>query len=338
MTLKLEKIPGYSGPKGPVVLVVMDGVGLGKYEEGDFVRAAWKPNLDWLMANCPHTTLKAHGTSVGMPSDDDMGNSEIGHNAIGCGRVFDQGASLVAKAVASGALYQGETWKKLIANVKDHSSTLHFIGLFSDGNVHAHIDHLKGMLAQAKQEGVKRARIHPLLDGRDVPPTSALDYILPFEQFLADLNAGGGVDYAIASGGGRMKVTMDRYEADWRIVERGWKTHVLGEGTLYPSAQAAIEDLRAKSPGVLDQDLPPFVIGRDGQPLGPIRDHDSVILYNFRGDRAIELTRAFEEDDFPPFDRQRRPQVLFAGMMQYDGDAGIPRNFLVPSRHHPHPG
>lgn len=330
MTLKLEKIPGYSGPKGPVVLVVMDGVGLGKYEEGDFVRAAWKPNLDWLMANCPHTTLKAHGTSVGMPSDDDMGNSEIGHNAIGCGRVFDQGASLVAKAVASGALYQGETWKKLIANVKDHSSTLHFIGLFSDGNVHAHIDHLKGMLAQAKQEGVKRARIHPLLDGRDVPPTSALDYILPFEQFLADLNAGGGVDYAIASGGGRMKVTMDRYEADWRIVERGWKTHVLGEGTLYPSAQAAIEDLRAKSPGVLDQDLPPFVIGRDGQPLGPIRDHDSVILYNFRGDRAIELTRAFEEDDFPPFDRQRRPQVLFAGMMQYDGDAGIPRNFLVP--------
>ncbi len=330
MTLKLEKIPGYSGPKGPVVLVVMDGVGLGKYEEGDFVRAAWKPNLDWLMANCPHTTLKAHGTSVGMPSDDDMGNSEIGHNAIGCGRVFDQGASLVAKAVASGALYQGETWKKLIANVKDHSSTLHFIGLFSDGNVHAHIDHLKGMLAQAKQEGVKRARIHPLLDGRDVPPTSALDYILPFEQFLADLNAGGGVDYAIASGGGRMKVTMDRYEADWRIVERGWKTHVLGEGTLYPSAQAAIEDLRAKNPGVLDQDLPPFVIGRDGQPLGPIRDHDSVILFNFRGDRAIELTRAFEEDDFPPFDRQRRPQVLFAGMMQYDGDAGIPRNFLVP--------
>ncbi|HOU21980.1 MAG TPA: 2,3-bisphosphoglycerate-independent phosphoglycerate mutase, partial [Kiritimatiellia bacterium] len=162
MTLKLEKIPGYSGPKGPVVLVVMDGVGLGKYEEGDFVRAAWKPNLDWLMANCHHTTLKAHGTSVGMPSDDDMGNSEIGHNAIGCGRVFDQGASLVAKAVASGALYQGETWKKLIANVKDHSSTLHFIGLFSDGNVHAHIDHLKGMLAQAKKEGVKRARIHPL--------------------------------------------------------------------------------------------------------------------------------------------------------------------------------
>ena len=329
MSLKLEKIPNYPGPQGPVVLVVMDGVGIGKYVEGDFVRSANKPNLDWLLTHCPHTHLKAHGTAVGMPSDEDMGNSEIGHNAIGCGRVYDQGASLVAKAVASGSLFAGATWKKMVANVKDNGSILHFIGLFSDGNVHAHIDHLKGMLAQAKKEGVRRARIHPLLDGRDVPPTSALDYVLPFEQFLADLNADGTVDYAIASGGGRMKVTMDRYEADWRMVELGWKTHVRGEGALYPSAQAAIEDLRAKNPGVLDQDLPAFVVARDGQPLGPIVDHDSVILYNFRGDRAIELTRAFEQADFKPFDRGPRPDVLFAGMMQYDGDAGIPANFLV---------
>ncbi|MDD3440250.1 MAG: 2,3-bisphosphoglycerate-independent phosphoglycerate mutase [Kiritimatiellae bacterium] len=330
MSLKLDKIAAYSEPKGPVVLVIMDGVGIGKYEEGDFVRAAWKPNLDKLLATCPHTTLKAHGTAVGMPSDADMGNSEIGHNAIGCGRVYDQGASLVAKAVDSGAVFDGDAWKSLVANVKDHSSTLHFIGLFSDGNVHSHLDHLKGMLIQAKKEGVKRARIHALLDGRDVPPTSALDYVLPFEEFLAGLNADGSVDYAIASGGGRMQVTMDRYEADWRIVERGWKTHVLGEAdTLYPSAQAAIEDLRVKTPGILDQDLPPFVVGADGQPLGPIQDGDSVILFNFRGDRAIELTHAFEQDEFTPFDRVRRPDVLFAGMMQYDGDAGIPARFLV---------
>ncbi len=329
MTLKLEKIPNYTGPKGPVVLVVMDGVGIGKYAEGDYVLSANKPNLDWLLANCPHSTLKAHGTAVGMPSDEDMGNSEIGHNAIGCGRVYDQGASLVAKAVNSGALYQGAAWQKLVANVKSHGSTLHFIGLFSDGNVHAHIDHLKGMLVQAKKEGVRRVRIHPLLDGRDVPPTSALDYVVPFEKFLADLNADGSVDYAIASGGGRMKVTMDRYEADWRMVELGWKTHVRGEGTLYLSAQAAIEALRAANPGVLDQDLPAFVVGKDGKPLGPIVDHDSVILYNFRGDRAIELTRAFEEADFKPFDRGPRPDVLFAGMMQYDGDANVPKLFLV---------
>jgi len=329
MTLKLEKFASYPGPQGPVVLVIMDGVGIGKYAEGDFVLSANKPNLDHLLATCPHVTLKAHGTAVGMPSDEDMGNSEIGHNAIGCGRVYDQGASLVAKAVDSGDLYRGETWKKIIANVLAHGSTLHFIGLFSDGNVHAHIDHLKAMLAQAKKEGVKRARIHPLLDGRDVPPTSALDYILPFEKFLADLNADATVDYAIASGGGRMKVTMDRYEADWNMVALGWKTHVRGEGTLYPSAQAAIEALRAANPGVLDQDLPPFVIERDGQPVGPILDHDSVILYNFRGDRAIELTHAFEQENFKPFDRGHRPDVLFAGMMQYDGDANIPKLYLV---------
>ena len=329
MSLKLEPIANHPAPKGPVVLVVMDGVGIGKFEEGDFVRSANKPNLDWLLANCPNTVLKAHGTAVGMPSDDDMGNSEIGHNAIGCGRVYDQGASLVAKAVDSGALFQGATWKKMVANVLAHSSTLHFIGLFSDGNVHSHLDHLKGMLLQAKKDGVRRARIHALLDGRDVPPTSALDYVLPFEKFLAELNADGSVDYAIASGGGRMKVTMDRYEADWRMVELGWKTHVRGEGPQYPSAQAAIEDLRAKNPGVIDQDLPAFVVGKNGKPVGPIVDHDSVVLFNFRGDRAIELTHAFEQEIFKPFDRGTRPDVLFAGMMQYDGDAGIPANFLV---------
>lgn len=330
MSLKLDKIPSYAGPDGPVVLIIMDGVGIGKYADGDFVRAAWKPHLDHLMATCPHTTLKAHGTAVGMPSDDDMGNSEIGHNAIGCGRVYDQGASLVAKAVTAGSLYDGATWQALIANVQDHRSTLHFIGLFSDGNVHSHLDHLRGMLVQAKKEGVPRVRIHALLDGRDVPPTSALDYVAPFEAFLADLNADGTVDYAIASGGGRMKVTMDRYQADWRIVERGWKTHVLGQADeLYPTATAAIEALRGKTPGILDQDLPPFVIGQEGQPIGPIVDHDSVILFNFRGDRAIELTHAFEQDDFTAFDRVRRPDVLFAGMMQYDGDAGIPARFLV---------
>ncbi|MDR0993391.1 MAG: 2,3-bisphosphoglycerate-independent phosphoglycerate mutase [Verrucomicrobiota bacterium] len=333
MALKLKKMPYYSGPQGPVVLVIMDGVGVGKYVEGDYVRSACMPTLDWLKANCPSTTLKAHGTAVGMPSDDDMGNSEIGHNAIGAGRVYHQGAALVANAVDSGSLYQGGTWKKLITNVKDHDSTLHFIGLFSDGNVHSNIHHLKSMLTEAKKEGVKRARIHALLDGRDVPPTSALDYILPFEAFLADLNADGTVDYAIASGGGRMKITMDRYEADWDMVALGWQTHVRGEGSLYPSAEVAIETLRGENPGVLDQDLPPFVIERNGEPVGRIQDHDSVIFFNFRGDRAIEITHAFEEEHFTKFARGPRPDVLFAGMMQYDGDAGIPKLFLVEPPH-----
>ncbi|MBP7274828.1 MAG: 2,3-bisphosphoglycerate-independent phosphoglycerate mutase [Kiritimatiellae bacterium] len=325
----LKKMSNYSGPRGPVVLCVVDGVGIGKYPEGDFVREAWKPNLEWLGQNALVSQLTAHGTAVGMPSDDDMGNSEVGHNAIGCGRVFAQGARLVSEAIASRSLFQGDAWKSIVDPVLDTSSTLHFIGLFSDGNVHSHMDHLEAMLREARAIGVRTARVHILLDGRDVPPTSALDYVDRFEAFLGELNAEGGVDYAIASGGGRQKVTMDRYEANWSIVELGWKTHVRGEGDGFPSARAAIESLRRQHPGVIDQDLPPFVIHRDGRAIGPICDGDSVVLFNFRGDRAIELTRAFEEESFDRFPRGPRPKVTFAGMMQYDGDLLIPKRFLV---------
>lgn len=319
----------YAPPRGPVVLTIMDGVGLGKYVEGDAVRSALKPHLDWLKAHALNSQLKAHGRAVGLPSDADMGNSEVGHNAIGCGRVFDQGAMLVNAAIKSGAMFRDAAWTDLIGNCKEHNSALHFIGLFSDGNVHSHLDHLKAMLVQAKKEGVRKARVHILLDGRDVGETSALDYVDPFEAFLAGLNADRSVDYRIASGGGRMHITMDRYNANWDMVKRGWDTHVRGLGPQYASAHQAIEALRKAKPGVIDQDLPAFVIASDGQPVGPIRDNDSVIYFNFRGDRAIEISRAFEEDAFSEFDRSPRPKVLYAGMMQYDGDTKIPKRFLV---------
>ena len=329
MVEALKKSDVFAGPAGPVVLVIMDGVGIGKYEEGDLVRAAKTPNLDWLRGNAPWVQLKAHGTAVGLPSDDDMGNSEVGHNAIGCGRVFHQGAALVNQAIESGSLFAGSTWKELIANVKENSSTLHFIGLFSDGNVHSHLDHLEAMLRQAKAEGVKTARIHPLIDGRDVPPTSALEYVERFEAFLSDLNADGTVDYAVASGGGRMNITMDRYNANWDMVKRGWDTHVRGEGRMFGSMAEAIETFRAEKPGILDQDLPPFVIGRGGKAVGPVQDGDSVVFFNFRGDRALEITKAFEADELAEFDRGPKPKVVYAGMMQYDGDLGIPAKYLV---------
>jgi 2,3-bisphosphoglycerate-independent phosphoglycerate mutase len=325
----LKPLSNYKAPKGPVVLVIMDGVGVGKYEEGDYVRAATTPNMKWLQANSVYTTLKAHGTAVGMPSDEDMGNSEIGHNAIGCGRVFDQGASLVNKAIASRSLFEGATWKELVQNCLEHNSALHFIGLFSDGNVHSHINHLEAMLTEAKAAGVTTARVHLLLDGRDVPPQSALVYVDRLEEFLKNISAGGAVDYAIACGGGRMKITMDRYEADWSMVQRGWDVHVKGVGPEFPSARAAIEKYRGDNPGVIDQDLPPFVITRNGKPVGPIVEHDSVIFYNFRGDRAIEMSRAFEDETFSKFDRGPKLNVKFAGMMQYDGDLKIPKKFLV---------
>ncbi|RLW70352.1 MAG: phosphoglycerate mutase (2,3-diphosphoglycerate-independent), partial [spirochete symbiont of Stewartia floridana] len=265
--------------QGPLVLCIMDGVGLGKYVEGDVVRAARTECLDAAMADWPSASLMAHGTAVGLPSDDDMGNSEVGHNAMGCGRVFAQGAKLVNKSIETGRLFQGDTWNKLIANAKASDGILHFIGLISDGYVHSHINHLKALIEGAKAAGISRVRVHGLLDGRDVGETSALEYFSPMESYFARLSDAS-FDVRFASGGGRMKITMDRYDADWTMVERGWKTHVLAEGDIFPSASEAISVLRKRT-GAIDQDLPPFVVaGDDGKPAGPILDGDSVILFN----------------------------------------------------------
>ena len=314
--------------KGPVLLVIMDGVGFGKYKEGDAVAAAMTKNLDKLYASCPYTKLRAHGLAVGLPTDSDMGNSEVGHNAMGCGRVFAQGAKLVGNSINSGEMFKGATWTKLSSNVREKNSTLHFIGLLSDGNVHSHIDHLKKMILQAKADGVKKVRVHALLDGRDVGEMSALDYFDPFQKFLDDLNADGTFDGRIASGGGRMVITMDRYNANWDMVRKGWETHVLGEGRQFASAHEAIETLRAET-GAIDQDLPPFIIAENGKPVGTIEDGDSVIYFNFRGDRALEITKAFEAETLTEFDRKRVPQVEYAGMMEYDGDLHAPKQYLV---------
>jgi len=324
----LEKLASFPGIPGPVVIIVMDGYGLPKSETGSAIAAARKPTLDRLFASYPNIALRAHGTAVGMPSDDDMGNSEVGHNAIGAGQVYSQGAALVSNAIADGSIWKGEAWLQIVAGAKAGRGVIHFIGLFSDGNVHSHIDHLKAMVVQARAEGIKAVRIHALLDGRDVPETSALDYVVPFEAFLVEVSTDG-FDARIASGGGRQNITMDRYDANWAMVEKGWKTHVLGEGQQFASATAAVNGLRAQNPGTIDQDLPPFVIGDNGQPVGTIEDGDSVVFFNFRGDRAIEITRAFEEVHFDKFDRVRAPQVTYAGMLQYDGDLKLPARFLV---------
>lgn len=328
----LQKFPAFAGIQGPVVVVVMDGYGIPKHDVGSAIDAARKPTLDRLFAHYPNITLRAHGTAVGMPSDDDMGNSEVGHNAIGAGQVYAQGAALVANAIAEGAIWQGGAWKEIVAGAKTGANgkagVLHFIGLFSDGNVHSHIDHLKAMVVQAKAEGVNTVRIHALLDGRDVPETSALEYVVPFEAFLKDVSTGG-FDARIASGGGRQCITMDRYDANWPMVARGWRTHVLGEGPQFANATEAVHGLRERNPGTIDQDLPEFVIAEGGKPIGTIEDGDSVVFYNFRGDRAIEITRAFVEDDFSQFDRVRHPRVTYAGMLQYDGDLQLPKRFLV---------
>lgn len=323
---QLERWGGGLLGHAPLLLVIMDGVGLGAQDEGDAVHRAFTPTLDSLAAR-GWRTLRAHGSAVGMPSEKDMGNSEVGHNALGAGRVFAQGAKLVEQAIEDGRLFAGQVWKDMVEQCRKAQSTLHLMGLLSDGNVHSHESHLHALVREAAACGVQRLRVHMLTDGRDVPEDSALIYVDRLEAVLAEASSSER-DYRIASGGGRMVITMDRYNADWGMVERGWKTHVAGEGRMFSSAREAILTLREET-GENDQFLPPFVIGEDGKAVGPIVDHDGVIFMNFRGDRAIEMSRAFVEESFHEFVRTPYPNVKFAGMMQYDGDLNLPELYLV---------
>ena len=320
----------------PVVLVVMDGVGWTEKDMGNAVLHAYKPQIEELMTKWPHTTIKASGTAVGLPSDDDMGNSEVGHNALGCGQINSQGAKLVNESIESGAIFKSAAWNGAVSFVKEHNGKLHFIGLLSDGNVHSNISHLIAMIKEAKKEGIKEVRVHTLLDGRDVPETSALQYIDQLEDVFKELTDDS-FHGCIASGGGRMTTTMDRYEADWAMVERGWHIHVMGDGRMFSSATEAIETYR-KEGGYTDQYLPGFVVGKDGVPAGTIDDGDSVVLYNFRGDRAVEISKAFDymNKGFDKFDMPKKPNVFYTGMLQYDGDLKLPDNFLVEPPHIEH--
>ncbi len=294
MDLKLKKLENFTPRKGPVLLVIMDGVGFGKQDE----------------------------------SDDDMGNSEVGHNALGAGRVFDQGAKLVDKSIADGEIFETENWKKVIETGKA-GGTVHFLGLLSDGNVHSHIKQLFTLINKCADSGVQKLRLHALLDGRDVPGRSAPTYITPTEELLKKISDEKGYDYNFASGGGRMITTMDRYDADWDIVKRGWEAHVLGIGRKFKSATDAINTFYAESEKI-DQYLDPFVIvDKDEKPIGTIEDGDAVVVFNFRGDRVIEISKAFEYEKFDKFDRVRVPKIFYTGMMEYDGDLHIPKNYLV---------
>jgi len=308
------------------LLVVMDGIGLRDSRFGNAVSLARTPNLKLLMKKGFFTTLAAHGTAVGLPSDADMGNSEVGHNALGAGQVFDQGAKLVGRAIDSGELFAGDVWQAVCK--RGQAGAVHFIGLLSDGNVHSHEQHLFALLQNAKKHGVKKCFVHALLDGRDVPEKSAEVYVDRLEKNLATLN---GADFVgkVASGGGRMNVTMDRYEADWSIVERGWNAHVHGiAADKFPTLSAAISHYR-KSDTLTDQYLPPFVIVENSKPVGTIKSGDAVVFFNFRGDRAVQISQAFTQKSFSHFDRGAVPEVYFAGMMQYDGDLALPEHYLV---------
>ncbi len=329
MSLHLDKLKNFRGRKGPLLLIIIDGIGIGKPDETNAVWLAKTPVLDRLFKSELYTQLKAHGTAVGLPSDDDMGNSEVGHNAIGAGRIFDQGARLVNRALKSGEIFKTKAWKEISRRAQS-GGTVHFIGLLSDGNVHSHIEQLYILIDKCAEMNFPKVKLHALLDGRDVGERTALDYLLPTEEKLRNISKQKHLYYAIASGGGRMKVTMDRYNSDWNIVKRGWDAHVLGQGRMFRSASQAVKTFYEEDPKATDQYLPEFVvIDSTGKPKGKILDGDAVIFFNFRGDRAIEISRAFTEKEFTEFDRGPLPDIFYAGMMEYDGDAHIPPNFLV---------
>ncbi|XP_047052813.1 2,3-bisphosphoglycerate-independent phosphoglycerate mutase [Lolium rigidum] len=285
--------------------------------------------MDSLKNGAPErwTLVKAHGTAVGLPSDDDMGNSEVGHNALGAGRIFAQGAKLVDAALASGKIWEDEGFNYIKESFAE--GTLHLIGLLSDGGVHSRLDQVQLLVKGASERGAKRIRLHILTDGRDVLDGSSVGFVETIENDLAQLREKG-VDARVASGGGRMYVTMDRYENDWDVVKRGWDAQVLGEAPYkFKTALEAVKTLRAE-PKANDQYLPPFVIvDESGKSVGPIVDGDAVVTFNFRADRMVMLAKALEFADFDKFDRVRVPKIKYAGMLQYDGELKLPGKFLV---------
>ncbi|KAG0604059.1 hypothetical protein M758_10G141200 [Ceratodon purpureus] len=313
-----------------VMIIILDGWGEQIADEYNGIHVAATPTMDELKKTAPDRwrLLRAHGLSVGLPSWEDMGNSEVGHNALGAGRIFTQGAGLVDVALSSGKLYEGAGFKYIMSAFA--KNTVHFMGLLSDGGVHSRSDQLSLLMKGCAERGAKRMRVHILLDGRDVAPGSAPKYIDILEKDLAGIRKMG-CDAMIASGGGRMAVTMDRYENDWGVVKKGWDAQVKGEAPhKFPTAGDALKKLKEADAKLDDQYFPPFVIvGSDGKPVGPILDNDAVVSFNFRADRMVMAAKAFDLEKFDKFDRGKMPKIKYAGMLQYDADLDLPKHFLV---------
>ena len=319
--------------KRPVLLIVMDGWGIGKGGPEDAIALANTPVFDRLWANYAHTELMTHGPYVGLPAAKDMGGSEVGHLTMGAGKILDQGPTRINKAIADGSFYESDALKQ-VTECCQKGGTLHLLGLLSDGNIHSHIDHFIALIDHAFEKGVKQLCLHALLDGRDVGIQSAEKYVARIEEAFAYINTHDGFDYRIASGGGREQVIMDR-DNNWAKVEEGYNAMVHGNSTHHFTTMLdAITHFRSETKGIVDQDLPGFVIvDQQDQPVGRVSDGDAMVMVNFRGDRAIEITEAFCLDQFDGFNRGgadgRGPDVTYAGMMVYDEDRNLPQLQLM---------
>ena len=328
--LFLKNLQQYFSGRGPLIHVVLDGWGVGAADETNAVNRANLPVMSRLIHGCPYTQLWTHGKYVGLPNEKDLGGSEVGHMTMGAGIVMEQGPTLIKNRLQSGEFFENPVLSRIIQNCVERDTPLHLLGLLSNGNIHSHVDHTEAIIRHAFQSGIRRCYLHALLDGRDVGVQSALDFTEPFEKLFSELKGQRPeIDYAFASGGGREVITMDR-DNNWEKIETGWQIHVQGQSeNQFPSIRDAIEHFRKQNPEIIDQDIPGFVIIRNGEAVGRIEDQHALIFTNFRGDRATEFSQAVLADDFPYFERYRCPEVLFAGMTQYDQDNQIPPDYLV---------
>ncbi|OIJ21038.1 phosphoglycerate mutase (2,3-diphosphoglycerate-independent) [Anaerobacillus alkalidiazotrophicus] len=289
--------------KKPVALIILDGFALRDETKGNAVAHAKKPNFDRFWNEYPHAQLKAAGEAVGLP-DGQMGNSEVGHLNIGAGRIVYQSLTRVNKAIREGEFFENETFLNAINHANENNTSLHIYGLLSDGGIHSHIEHLFALLELASKKNVEKVYVHGFLDGRDVGPTSAEEYIVALEDKMKQLGTG-----ELASISGRY-YAMDR-DQRWERVEKSYKAMVYGEGLQYKSAVEALQDSYKNE--IHDEFVLPSVITKeDGSPVGTIQDNDAVIFFNFRPDRAIQLSQVFTNNDFRGFDRgEKHPRDLY---------------------------
>ncbi|QQZ10378.1 2,3-bisphosphoglycerate-independent phosphoglycerate mutase [Heyndrickxia vini] len=289
--------------KSPVALIILDGFGLRQETKGNAVTHAKKPNFDRYWGNYPHNTLTASGEAVGLP-EGQMGNSEVGHLNIGAGRIVYQSLTRVNVAIRDGEFVKNETFLQAIDHAKKNGTNLHLFGLLSDGGVHSHINHLFALLKLAANEGLKNVYVHAFLDGRDVGPKTAAKYIKETQEKMDEYGVG---EFATISG---RYYSMDR-DKRWERVEKSYRAMVSGEGPTYTDPLELVED--SYSHGIFDEFVIPSVITKEnGEPVATIKDNDSVIFYNFRPDRAIQISNTFTNKDFRSFDRgPKHPNNLF---------------------------
>lgn len=293
--------------KKPYALIILDGFGKNERREGNAIYTANTPNIDKYLADHPNTIVHASGLDVGLP-DGQMGNSEVGHTNIGAGRIVYQELTRITKSIEDGDFFENEALVKAVENCKKNDSALHLMGLLSPGGVHSHTNHLYGLLRLAKKNGIEKVHVHAFLDGRDVPPSSAVEYIKEAIEKMRDIGVG---DIATVMG---RYYAMDR-DNRWERVSKAYDAIVYGEGVEAESAVTAVEE--SYNNDVTDEFVVPTVIKKDGEPLGKVSENDSVVFFNFRPDRARELTRTIVDEDFSGFERDYF-KTCFVTMTQYD--------------------